>query len=270
MKKGFFFLLVPLLLLSGCSGHGDVMKTQNAAESYSLRNGRYVISEPSADLVPYLLIHDGRYTVIKDIAVSYQPGGTIQRDGNMILFEGKYLDEDYRYAFTLISSDELRFEFDRSIIPQSQSEWRDGMVFSITEDFSDMGNAETDDQANMSQSQTELMARFPEYFGLDPAKGLDVIVWQMAPSSYSFGVLEHSSTQRDWISKELMDLKGVSTEQMREILAAYAVSEDGIHIIPWQNPISSYLPSYCINLGGEDMDAKREAYIAEIRGMLFG
>lgn len=216
------------------------------------------------------MIHDGRYTVIKDIAVSYQPGGKIQRDGNIIIFEGKYINEDYRYAFTLIASDELRFEFDRSKIPQSQSEWRDGMVFSITEDSLDMDDAETGDQANMSQSQTELMARCPEYFGLDPAKGLDVIVWQMAPSSYSFGVLEHSSTQRDWISKELMDLKGVSTEQMREILAAYAVSEDEVYIIPWQNPISSYLPTYCINYGSEDMDAKTEAYIAVIREMLFG
>ncbi len=137
-------------------------------------------------------------------------------------------------------------------------------------EFNPKDDAEADDQIDMSQAQVELKQCFPEYFGLDPAKGLDVIVWQMAPSSYSFGVLEHSSTQRDWISKELMDLKGASTEQMREILAAYAVSEDEVYIIPWQNPISSYLPTYCINYGSEDMDAKTEAYIAVIREMLFG
>ena len=125
-------------------------------------------------------------------------------------------------------------------------------------------------QNGMSSAQTELTELFPEYFGLDASKGLDVIVWQMAPSNYSFGLLEHSETQREWVSKELMDLKGVSAEQMREILATYAVSEDAVYIVPWQNPISSYLPAYCINYGGEDMDAKKEAYAAEIRGMLFG
>lgn len=125
-------------------------------------------------------------------------------------------------------------------------------------------------QNGMSSAQTELMELFPEYFGLDASKGLDVIVWQMAPSDYSFGLLEHSETQREWVSKELMDLKGVSAEQMREILATYAVSEDAVYIVPWQNPISSYLPAYCINYGSENMDAKKEAYAAEIRGMLFG
>ena len=125
-------------------------------------------------------------------------------------------------------------------------------------------------QNDMSSAQTELMELFPEYFGLDASKGLDVIVWQMTPSDYSFGLLEHSETQREWVSKELMDLKGVSAEQMREILATYAVSEDAVYIVPWQNPISSYLPAYCINYGSEDMDSKKEAYAAEIRGMLFG
>lgn len=264
MKKGFFFLLVPLLLLSGCGGHSAVTETQNAAESCSLRDGRYVLSESSADPVPYLLIHGERYTVVKDIAVSYQPGGTIQRDGNRITFEGKYLNEDYRYTFTLIANDELRFELGQSRISQSQFEWTDGMVFSITADSASVWNSD------LNEEQTALMARFPEYFGLDPANGLDVIVWQMAGESYSFGLLEHSETPRDWISRELMNLKGVSAEQIRDILAAYAVSDDGIYIIPWQNPISSYLPEYCINFGGEDLDAKREAYIAEIRGMLFG
>lgn len=137
-------------------------------------------------------------------------------------------------------------------------------------EFNPKDAAEADDQIDMSQAQAELKQRFPEYFGLDPVNGLDVIVWQMAGESYSFGLLEHSDTERDWISRELMELKSVSADQMREILAAYAVSEDGIYIIPWQNPISSYLPEYCIDFGGEDLDAKKEAYIAEIREMLFG
>ena len=273
MKNKFWVLLVPLLLLSGCGGHSEVTESQNAAESYSFRDGRYTLTEPSANLIPYLLVREGRYTVVKDIAVSYQPGGMIRQDGNEITFEGKYLNEDYRYAFSLIANDELRFELDRSKIPQSQAEWTDGMVFLFTEDSSDRDDVEAGDQTDMSQARTELMERFPEYFGLDPVNGLDVIVWQMAPSSYSFGLLEHSETPRDCIDKDLFNLTkvgGVSAEQMREILATYSVSEDAIYIIPWENPISSYLPEFCVNRGGEDMDAKKEAFVAEVRGMLFG
>lgn len=264
MKKRFLFLLFPLLLLSGCGGHDDASEPKTTAENYSLQDGRYALSDRSSEMTPYLLIHEGRYTVVKDIAVSYQPGGTIQRDGNTVTLEGKFANEDYCYTFTLTANDQLHFDLGQSKILKSQRAWTDGMVFSRAMDSASVYSG------ILNKEQEALLDSFPEYFGLAPENGLDVIVWQMAPSSYSFGLLEHSETPRDWISKELMDLKGVSAEQMREILATYAVSEEGIYIIPWQNPISSYLPAYCINYGGEDMDAKTEAYIAEIREMLFG
>lgn len=121
---------------------------------------------------------------------------------------------------------------------------------------------------NLSTELAELKESFPEYFGLDAANGLDVIVWQMAPSAYYFGLLEHSETPRDWLDKALLDIKGVTAEQLREILATYAVSEDAIHIIPWENPISSYLPEYLIDGTDEDA-AKKEAYVEQVRAMLF-
>lgn len=262
MKKRFLFFLVPLLLLSGCGGNGHAAKRQEAAENYSLQNGRYMRAGSSSDPAPYLLIHEGHYTVVKDIAVSYQPGGTVRREGSAVMFAGRYANEDYCYVFTLTGNNELRFNLGASQIPQSAFEWTDGMVFSRADD------SEAADSLNAEQ--TELAERYPEYFGLDPSKGLDVVVWQMNPAGYFFGLLEHSETPRDWISAELMNLKGVSAEQMKEILAAYAVSEDEIHIIAWQNPVSSYLPPYCVDYGGEDLSAKKEAYIAEVRGLLFG
>ena len=264
MKKGFLFFFVPLLLLSGCGGPGNAPRRQDTAEPYALQDGRYMCSGMTDKLTPYLLIHEGHYTVVKDTAVSYQPGGTVRREGNAVTLAGKYANEDYCYAFTLIGNDKLRFELGRSKIPQSQSEWKDGMVFSRAED------TEAADQTSLNGEQTELLERYPEYFGLDPSKGLDVIVWQMSPAGYSFGLLEHADTERNWISAELLNLKGVSAAQLREILAAYAVSEDQVYIIPWQNPVSSYLPEYSINVGGEDLAAKKEAYIAKIRGLLFG
>lgn len=269
MKKRLLLLLVPLLLLSGCGGRDEPSERETAAETYSFQDGMYAASEPSADRTPYLVIHDGFYTVVLDVAVSYQPGGRIQRDGDRITLEGRYGDSDYRCSFTLIANDELRFELEQSKIPKNQTAWTDGMVFTLAASYADR-NDDSAGQNGMSSAQTELTELFPEYFGLDASKGLDVIVWQMAPSDYSFGLLKHSETQREWVSKELMDLKGVSAEQMQEILATYAVSEDAVYIVPWQNPISSYLPAYCVNYGGEDMDAKKEAYAAEIRGMLFG
>ena len=59
---------------------------------------------------------------------------------------------------------------------------------------------------------------------------------------------------------------------MRVILSTYNVNENEIYIIPWQNPISSYLAEWQIVREGEDtedLDAKRQAYVESIRQMLF-
>ncbi len=106
------------------------------------------------------------------------------------------------------------------------------------------------------------------YYTLDASEGLDVCVWQMAKESYSFGLLPHSDEPHHF--NELMDLYAVSAAEMREILSTYKIEEDKIYIVPWQNPFSSYIGEYWIILEGEDTDAKRAAYIENIRAMLFG
>ena len=116
-----------------------------------------------------------------------------------------------------------------------------------------------------------LRERYPEYFGLDASKGLDVYVWQMAKNSYSFGLLPHAEQGRDWIAHELLNLRGASAEEMSVIISKYNIDEDDIYIIPWQNPISSYLAEWQIIEEGEDTDdlnVKRQAYIEHIRQML--
>ena len=115
------------------------------------------------------------------------------------------------------------------------------------------------------------MEQYPEYFGLDASDGLDVYVWQMAKNSYSFGLLPHAEQGRDWISEELLNLRGASSEEMIVILSTYSIDEDDIYIIPWQNPISSYLAEWQIVAEGEDpecLDAKRKAYVENVRQML--
>ena len=87
----------------------------------------------------------------------------------------------------------------------------------------------------------------------------------------AFGLLPHAEQGRDWIAHELLNLRGASAEEMSVILSKYNVDEDDIYIIPWQNPVSSYLGEWQIIEEGEDTDdlnAKRQAYIEHIRQML--
>lgn len=79
---------------------------------------------------------------------------------------------------------------------------------------------------------------------MDDSNGLDVYVLQMAKGSYSFGLLPHSEIMRDWLSDELMELKGVGAAAMRMILSTYDVEQKKIYVIPWQNPLSSYIGDY--------------------------
>ena len=116
-----------------------------------------------------------------------------------------------------------------------------------------------------------LRAQYPEYFDLDASAGLDVYVWQMAPKSYSFGLLPHTASPRDSTAQELLALRGASSEQMRYILAAYALDPDDIHVIPWQNPISSYIPEcWIVTENGESLEEKQAQYIQTVSAMLFG
>lgn len=126
------------------------------------------------------------------------------------------------------------------------------------------------DPNQMNERQRELFEQYPQYFGLDASNGLEVYVWQMAMGSYSFGLLEpHEDGPRYWLDTELLDLRGVRATDMNLILRTYDLPEDEIEVIPWQNPFSSYLPSYCIIVEGTDSAQRIEDYIKHVRGMLF-
>ena len=114
-----------------------------------------------------------------------------------------------------------------------------------------------------------LKEKFPEYFDLGTFKGLEIYVWQMAEGQYSFGIMQ--GTNRNKTDEELMDLKGATTEEMKAILSTYEIEEDDIFIIPWQNPISSYIPDYLIEERmGNSAATHKDQYIEQIRNMLFG
>ena len=117
--------------------------------------------------------------------------------------------------------------------------------------------------------ESALREKYPAYFDLPTTKGLEVYVWQMAPNSYSCGVL--SGTNRNKTPEEMAKLKGASIDEMKAILTTYAIPKEDIIIIPWQNPISSYIGEYWIGQEDEDPDLRarrQQAYIDTLRQML--
>lgn len=69
-----------------------------------------------------------------------------------------------------------------------------------------------------------------------------------------------------------MNLKGASIAEMRAILSTYDIDEKEVFIIPWQNPISSYIAEYWVKLEDEDpssVEKRQQEYIDGIRHMLF-
>jgi len=116
--------------------------------------------------------------------------------------------------------------------------------------------------ACMSKEAAELKKEYPQYFGLDASKGLDIVVWQMSKNSYDFGLLPHSEEKRDWLDEDLTNLKPVSAEQMRIILSTYKIDTKDMNIVIWQNPVSSYIPEDLVGHGGDgpflEMDYKNK------------
>lgn len=100
--------------------------------------------------------------------------------------------------------------------------------------------------------------KYPEYFELGTFKGLEVYVWQMAEGEYRFGLMQ--GTNRKKTLEEKMALKGATLEEMALILSTFDIEDSDIFVIPWQNPISSYMVT-------DDM-MKDPEYIDNVRMML--
>ena len=104
--------------------------------AFSLDDGRYVLLPESPETtVPYLLIHEGKMTIVQNIAVSYQPAGRIARNGNRVLIDVKYANEDCRWVFQLIDDNQLKLVTEESVLPETvgKTAWHSEMVFTRTE-----------------------------------------------------------------------------------------------------------------------------------------
>ncbi len=109
----------------------------------------------------------------------------------------------------------------------------------------------------------------PSYSPYDSSRKYEVYVWQMAPNSFSFGLLE--SKPRSWLDDELWDLKGVPAALMRQILLDKNLGPNDVNIVHWQNPVSSYIGDFWVNWQYIDDNAPQENfYYAIVYDMLFG
>lgn len=252
----------------------------------SLPKGIYTASGNLKNIgLPYVTIFANRFSVVENVAVSYQPSGDVEINGDEVILKGTYADADFRYVFKITSRYTISFDAEKSVIAigENASLWSDGLTLTLASPVRARDIFGSVDADNMTPDQAELMKRCPEYFGLNASKGLVVVVWQMAPGSYSFGLIEdsgillpgddvtvaYSGAGISSLDLLRMRLKGVNAAEMRAILETYPVSANNVIILPWQNPVSSYIPECWINNGGEDMNAKMTAYIDRIRTMLF-
>ena len=162
--------------------------------------------------------------------------GSLYQKGETIWLEPLDGREDLR-GVTITALDEKGNVLWTASIPDTE----DNKGFTrLTQDgwtVTNLGGTQTE-STSCPTDLDELRAKYPEYFDLSTFKGLELYVWQMAPDSYSCGLM--LGTNRNKTLEELMNLNGASIAEMRAILSTYDIDEKDVFIIPWQNPVSSY------------------------------
>lgn len=88
----------------------------------------------------------------------------------------------------------------------------------------------------------DLKLLYPEFFenDFDPAKGIEVYVWQLATDYYSCGMM--LGTNRNKTEQEIWSLwnKSMSIEEAKMLLNAINIDKSNVFIIPTTHPLSSY------------------------------
>lgn len=239
-----FIIIILALSLTSCDGRNA---SGNEDEASSSGNRSYSISYELGETADHF----------SDLPGSADAGDTVEIRTE-ILYDADihvYVDEQ-EIVKTHYDSDYWGYSF---VMPDKDVQ--------ITARFYSKGEV----WGTASVEDSVLREKYPEYFGLSTFKGLEVYVWQMAPNSYFCGVME--GTNRNKTLEEIMSLKGAAIDEMKAILSTYDIPKENISVIPWQNPISSYLGEYWISEKGEDPDSiekRQQEYIDRLREMLLG
>jgi len=128
----------------------------------------------------------------------------------------------------------------------------------------DVSEEETEDP------QRELCEAYPDFFALDKANGIQVIVTQFAEGHYLLTM--RNGTEEEIPATDmslLIEAQYVSVNTMKEILSCMKVRSEDVKIIPWSHPASSYIPDWAMIEEGENLKQKRAQFSDRIREMLF-
>lgn len=115
-----------------------------------------------------------------------------------------------------------------------------------------------------STGSTEIPEEYPE---LDVSNGLCIYVSEFGQGIYSFKLLERAASEPEYT--ELIGAKSINTDTMRFLLDHYGLGKNDVTIIPWQDPLSSYLSPWMISFNGEDTAPKKAEYAKQIEKLLF-
>ncbi|MBE6617659.1 MAG: hypothetical protein E7627_06960 [Ruminococcaceae bacterium] len=88
----------------------------------------------------------------------------------------------------------------------------------------------------------DLQENYPEYFGLDTTKGLEVYWYQMAAGNYNWVVLPGRDEEYTW--KDIVDKIATTTGEMRAIVDSYGLPRNQVSVKHLGVPHSSYIVPY--------------------------
>ncbi len=186
-----------------------------------------------------------RFHYGKDLIISSALFGIYEYRGDDLILKvyGSDFDPDNRYVFVMKSNGDGAYIYsERESVPHPElaKDIKDGMVFYVfrntREDlFSPAVNLDTVSEDYMMT----LRQRFPEYFGQNGMKGIEVYYWRVDGVWY-YGLM--TGTNRLKTPDELENLKqnGATLEEMRIILATYENAESYVSVISLDSVIGMF------------------------------
>lgn len=120
----------------------------------------------------------------------------------------------------------FEFSTDQTIIPQ------------VLPGSESSAIGESDLDGAFTSEYLEMMEVYPDYFGLDPTKGIEVYVWQLARNSYSCAIKE--GTGKNHKPNDLLRLPPISMSTVHRILELQNIDVNQAVLIPIVMPHSSY------------------------------
>ncbi len=111
----------------------------------------------------------------------------------------------------------------------------------------------------------------PDVEGLSSDEVLTVYVWEMAEGSYRYGIMKGLPEEHSIEEKMKMGVAAGSsynTEQVKEALSSYGYESDRILVIPYQHPLSSYIPKIWVYDENGKIMQTNDDYISKQRDLL--